>query len=115
MAYFEGIAPAGGVIDSDYRGNIGFYFFFSSLIIDKVIILGVILFNHSNESYNVRWGEKIAQIVRNIFMLGVLFASMAQTSSQITSLFILMQFQLLVIVIVIVIFFRFLFQFQHPK
>ena len=35
-----------GTVDSDYRGEVG-----------------VILFNHGNESYKVRHGDKIAQIV----------------------------------------------------
>ena len=40
------ISVGGGVIDSDYRGNIG-----------------VILFNHSKEDYTVKRGERIAQLI----------------------------------------------------
>ena len=40
------ITVGGGVIDSDYRGNIG-----------------VILFNHSKHDYSIKRGERIAQLI----------------------------------------------------
>lgn len=35
-----------GVIDPDYRGN-----------------LGIVLFNHGNEDYQIRAGDRIAQLI----------------------------------------------------
>ncbi|AKN80739.1 dUTPase [Diatraea saccharalis granulovirus] len=46
LALKEFLTVGGGVIDEDYRG-----------------VLSVILFNHSNEDYFVRRGDKIAQLV----------------------------------------------------
>ena len=41
-----GIDVGGGVIDADYRGEVG-----------------VILFNHSDEDYHVKQGDRIAQLI----------------------------------------------------
>lgn len=46
IALHHGIDVGAGVIDSDYRGNIQ-----------------VLLFNHSDEEYMIKEGEKIAQII----------------------------------------------------
>lgn len=46
LAYKNGIAILGGVIDSDYRGDIG-----------------VILHNTSDETFMVKHGERIAQLI----------------------------------------------------
>jgi len=46
LAAKHGIEVGGGVIDADYRGNIG-----------------VILFNHSDAAFNVGIGDRIAQII----------------------------------------------------
>lgn len=40
-----------GVIDEDYRGNIG-----------------VVLFNHSNENFNVKIGDRIAQLIIEVIL-----------------------------------------------
>lgn len=46
LAIKNGIDVGAGVIDSDYRGNIG-----------------VVLFNHSNTDFNIVKGDRIAQII----------------------------------------------------
>jgi len=46
LAYNAGIDVGAGVIDEDYRGEIG-----------------VILFNHSEESFTVKVGDRIAQLI----------------------------------------------------
>ena len=46
LAWFNSINVMGGVIDRDYRGNIC-----------------VILFNHSNHVFNVKKGDRIAQLI----------------------------------------------------
>lgn len=46
LAYREGLDVGGGVIDSDYRQEVG-----------------VILFNHTDQDYTVRSGERIAQLI----------------------------------------------------
>lgn len=46
LAYKHGLDVFGGVIDSDYRGNIG-----------------VILFNSDSDEYTVNKGDKIAQLI----------------------------------------------------
>lgn len=48
LALKQGIAAHLGTLDSDYRGE-----------------LGVILFNHSNESFEVKTGDRVAQLVVN--------------------------------------------------
>lgn len=46
LALIKGIDVVGGVIDADYRGAIG-----------------VILFNHSDEEFTVKIGDRIAQLI----------------------------------------------------
>jgi dUTP pyrophosphatase len=46
LALFNAIDIGGGVIDCDYRGS-----------------CKVILFNHSNENYSIKRGDKIAQLI----------------------------------------------------
>lgn len=46
LAWRYGIETGAGVIDSDYRGNVG-----------------VILFNHSDVDYEVKQGDRIAQLI----------------------------------------------------
>jgi len=46
LAVKHGIATGAGVIDSDYRGNVG-----------------VVLFNHSDDDFKVSPGDRIAQLI----------------------------------------------------
>ena len=46
LAWKHSLDVGGGVIDSDYRGNIR-----------------VILFNHSDKDFNIKAGERIAQLI----------------------------------------------------
>ena len=46
LAILNHITVAGGVIDQDFRG-----------------IIGIILFNHSSKSYDVKRGHRIAQLI----------------------------------------------------
>ena len=46
LTYNKGIDVGAGVIDSDYRSEIG-----------------VILFNHSNEDFEIKRGDRIAQLI----------------------------------------------------
>ena len=46
LAQKYSLSVVGGVIDRDYRGNVG-----------------VILFNHSAENYNIKKGDKMAQLI----------------------------------------------------
>lgn len=46
LAVKNGIDTGAGVIDADYRGPVG-----------------VVLFNHSNEDYVIRCGDRIAQLI----------------------------------------------------
>lgn len=46
LAYKKGINVGAGVVDSDYRNEIG-----------------VVLFNHSNENFTVNKGDRIAQLI----------------------------------------------------
>lgn len=50
IAFKHGVVPFQGIIDSDYRGE-----------------LKILLFNHSDEDYEVKAGDRIAQLV----LLGV--------------------------------------------
>lgn len=46
MIFYIAIVVLAGVIDSDYRGNVG-----------------VILFNHSDEDFTVNKGDRVAQLI----------------------------------------------------
>jgi dUTP pyrophosphatase len=46
LAFFHHITIGGGVIDEDYRGNVG-----------------VLIFNHSDSPHLVRRGDKISQLI----------------------------------------------------
>jgi dUTP pyrophosphatase len=52
LAFFHHITIGAGVIDEDYRGNVG-----------------VLIFNHSDSPYLVRRGDKIAQSICKIFVI----------------------------------------------
>lgn len=54
LAFKQGIAILGGIIDSDYRGDIG-----------------VILLNTSDENFVVRHGDRIAQLIITPYIRGV--------------------------------------------
>ena len=51
LAFNNFIEVAGGVVDQDYTGNVG-----------------VILYNHSDQDYTVRVGDKIAQLICEVIM-----------------------------------------------
>jgi dUTP pyrophosphatase len=52
LAFFHHITIGAGVIEEDYRGNVG-----------------VLLFNHSNYPYFVRRGDKIGQLIAKKFLI----------------------------------------------
>ena len=54
LAYKNGIAVLGGIIDSDYRGDIG-----------------VILLNTSDEPLTIKHGDRIAQMIITPYVRGV--------------------------------------------
>jgi len=58
MAYKHGIDVMAGVIDSDYRGEIG-----------------VILINHGDANYCVGHGDRIAQMIITPYIRGDIFSS----------------------------------------
>ncbi len=56
LAWKHSIDTGAGVIDADYRGNVG-----------------IILFNHSDEDFPVKRGDRIAQLIlERIYVLDVL-------------------------------------------
>jgi deoxyuridine 5'-triphosphate nucleotidohydrolase len=54
LALKKGIDVGGGVIDSSYRGEVG-----------------VILFNHSDEEFEVKSGDKVAQLIVEVIPANV--------------------------------------------
>ena len=54
LAYKQGVAVLGGIIDSDYRGDIG-----------------VILHNTSDKDVNIMQGDRIAQLIIKPYIRGV--------------------------------------------
>jgi dUTPase len=46
LAKFKNLFSLAGIVDEDYRGN-----------------LGVVLFNHSDQSFNISRGDRIAQLI----------------------------------------------------
>jgi len=57
LSFKAGIIPHNGIIDNSYRGD-----------------CGVLLYNHSNEDYTVKKGDRIAQlVVYPLYNLGVSF------------------------------------------
>jgi dUTPase len=46
LAKFKNLFSLAGIVDEDYRGN-----------------LGVVLFNHSDKPFNVSHGDRIAQLI----------------------------------------------------
>lgn len=53
LTYKNGLDVGAGVIDYDYRGNVG-----------------VILFNHTDEDFQVRHGDRIAQLILEEIVMG---------------------------------------------
>ena len=60
------IDVGGGVIDPDFRGNLGMFFKMYLLII-YIFLLGVILFNHGDAAFDVKKGDRIAQMICQVF------------------------------------------------
>lgn len=56
LAFKHGIAVLGGVIDSDYRGDIG-----------------VILLNTSDEDFEIKQDDRIAQLIIQPYVRGIFF------------------------------------------
>ena len=64
LAWKQHIDIGAGVVDEDYRGNVGEVITgMNTIIVLNEIITGVVMFNHADTEFVVKKGDRIAQLV----------------------------------------------------